>query len=815
MRRPLLVLFLAWITGLLLSDYLYDPAAVLLAMVVGITVLFGAILSGKSQQSREILHLLALLMVLLGFLRHTLAEQAYQRKLNQILAIVPASPSYVRGTLASQFQRADERRWTVQIKEPTLWDGKTWQPLPGPVEVVSTTETQPAGESGQSAEFTGRWRPIEGSSSSGHRDLRGWQQSTGILGTLKIREGATSLEEPPHLPLLAQLTRARDHWRSRIREWMLSQFPGEAGGLALAMTTGERGYLSEAVRRNLLESGLYHLTAVSGLNVTIVLLTLPLFLKVLGVPRRWRALLGIPLAFLLLSLVGAQVSVLRATFMGIALMLALFMDRPNDALNTLAAAGLIILVLYPSELHQAGFLLSFLTVAALVLGGLHRSTRPYQLEIMLQKWFKPGVLVHSLVNALAWMAAGLWASLVATLAVAPVSAWFFHTVAWKAVLANLVAIPIAEMITVLGVLAAFGLAFVPGLGVLLTSPIFFLSTFLLGILEWVSSWTIGFSVVLSPDLVIIALLLAMGLVFLVPVDWFRPPLLSRRVTALLLLAGLSWWPLLPESREFRLHFLDVGQGDACLLQFPHGESLLVDTGPPAMDRPNRLGALTCSLLSLGIRHIDAVVISHPEADHVGGLPQVLETFPVGKIFATGDTNESPSFVDLSCALKTSQLPTGRLLAGDHLTGIRDATVTALYPSVDEIHHPFGTRNERSLVLLVEQAGLKVLLPGDITGDVEQEIIEKYPGLDCDILKVAHHGSRFSSESGFLQKVSPALAVIQCGDNLFGHPSLETVQRLEEVGATVLTTRSDGAIQLTWNGVRLAMNTERMETAWRP
>jgi len=815
MRRPLLVLFLAWVAGLLLGDLFHNIAPVILFTVTVVIILFGIVLSGKCSTKQGILQLLALIMLVLGFLRHSLAEQAFQRKLDQVATIQPTYPAYIRGVLFSQFQQASVGRWSACVTQPSLWDGKTWQQLPGPIEINSATQSQPRGQAGQKVEFSGRWKDVEGAASPGKRNIREWRQSTGVVGTLKVKGSPTSLEEPQELSFLFSVIRTRDHWRARVREWMLSHLHGARGGLALAMTTGERGYLEEDVRRNLLESGLYHLTAISGLNVTIVLLTLPLFLKLVGIRRRWRALLGIPLALLLLGLTGAQVSVLRATIMGITLMLALFMDHLSEALNSLAAAGLMILVIYPSEIHQPGFLLSFVTVAALVLGGMPDFFRPFRIELRIQRWIKPGIMVHSFLNAMAWVGTGLWASLVATLAVAPISAWFFHTVAWKALLANLVAIPVAEMITVLGVLAAFGLAFIPGVGAVLIWPLSFFSNLLLEILQWVSGWPFGFEVVLSPDPVTISLLLAVGLVLMLPLEWFRPPFLSRRVTALLLLACLSWWPLLPESRMFRIHFLDVGQGDACLLQFPRGETLLVDTGPPSPGLPNQLGVVTNTLLSMGISHLDGVVLTHPEADHMGGLPQLLKTVSIGKLIATGDTNESPSFQNFLDLLGDCQLPTERLLAGDHLAGISDATVTALYPGIDEIGHPFRTRNECSLVLLVEQAGLAVLLPGDISADVERDISGQYPALRCDILKVPHHGSQSSSSSDFLQQVRPSLAVISCGDNLFGHPSLETIQRLEEVGAKVLVTRYDGTIQLSWNGERLVMDNWKAGKGWRP
>jgi competence protein ComEC len=798
--------------GLVLAGFLSSGPAIPLAAGGVILFLFGWGRLGQTWGVREIMILLSVAMAFAGYIRAERVADLHERKLALVAPLSPPVPTHIRGILSSQFTKRSTNRWAAVLEMPDLWDGRHWVRLPGVAEIHATTTGHPSGLAGQWLSASGKWKKVGAPGAPGDIDPRQWSELTGVVGWLAAGAGGIRSEEHGSLSLSQRLVRARDAWRSKVREWMLSSLPPSAGALALAITTGDRGDLPEGIQQDLLKSGLLHLTAVSGLNVTIVLLALPLSLKAFGVKRRWRALMGIPLALFLFALVGGQASVMRATLVGVALMLAVFLERPADAINLLAGAALALLMVSPIQLRQPGFLLSFLTVAALLLwgpstgGGLPSK---YTFERFLQHWLRPtGLIFRGSLSLGYWLLAAIWTSAVATLAVAPVSAWFFHTVTWTGVFSNLVAVPLAEGVTLLGVLAAFGLAFVPWLGSLVAWPLGVLSSVLARWISWAAGLPFGFEHTLSPDPLVLGLILGALLVLALPREWFVRRVWNRRTIPLVLLALLSWWPLIPARGCFRLDFLDVGQGDATLLRFPNGETMLIDTGPPSTQGNGTASRLVNSLLALGVRRIDALVLSHPDLDHAGALTELLDGLSIRKILVSGDTNETDAFRHLAEVLAATQVPMERVLAGDKLQGIAGASLTALGPSREAVLCRIGERNDRSVVLLIEQQGFSALWLGDISSDVERDLVEDYPDLHCDILKVAHHGSRYASCNEFLAHVRPEVAVIECGINNFGHPSPETVERLESAGATVFTTLSNGTVELAWDGRRLLASTAK-------
>jgi competence protein ComEC len=171
-------------------------------------------------------------------------------------------------------------------------------------------------------------------------------------------------------------------------------------------------------------------------------------------------------------------------------------------------------------------------------------------------------------------------------------------------------------------------------------------------------------------------------------------------------------------------------------------------------------------------------------------------------------NTSQPFRNLAEVLRRKAIQPERLLSGDCLTGIENASVCVLSPYREELLCQIGGRNERSVVLLVECQGLRVLLTGDINEEVESNLVEEGCELNCDILKVAHHGSSYSSSERFLRAASPDIAVISCGENSFGHPSPPALKRLEVSGAEVLTTQEKGTVHVEWKDGVLKIHTRR-------
>lgn len=236
--------------------------------------------------------------------------------------------------------------------------------------------------------------------------------------------------------------------------------------------------------------------------------------------------------------------------------------------------------------------------------------------------------------------------------------------------------------------------------------------------------------------------------------------------------------LLPRQQltdETAVHFIDVGQGDAALL-LSGGQAVLVDAGT-AESGP----AIVRYLQDLGVSRLHAAVITHPHADHMGGMAQILQTFPVEHFYMGSETQNTSSFSDLLDALQTQGVQPTVPTSGDMLAFDSGASLTFLGPADDV---PSDNLNDRSLITLFQADEQKVLLMGDAEAAAEQSLLAHYPSLCCDALKVGHHGAATSSSQSFLQTVQPSVAVISCGvDNDYGHPDPQTLQNLSLAGVT--------------------------------
>ncbi len=261
--------------------------------------------------------------------------------------------------------------------------------------------------------------------------------------------------------------------------------------------------------------------------------------------------------------------------------------------------------------------------------------------------------------------------------------------------------------------------------------------------------------------------------------------------ALVALDVLLWMQLLGTShRDLEVYFFPVGQGDSELVMLPGGARVLIDGGPPN----GRLLAELATVLPPFDRTIDLVVLSNPETDHFGGLMEVLRRYRVGALVMSGRRDDTSSYAAFEQVVVESKVPVVALGRGDRIR-IGESMVTVLSPTPEL----FAGKavNDASLVLELESRGARLLFTGDIGPKAERVVAESVPF--ADILKVAHHGSKFSSTASFLSAVRPKLAVIGVGRNAYGHPTPETLGRLTEGGAHVFRTDRDGTVRLVVDG----------------
>jgi len=275
------------------------------------------------------------------------------------------------------------------------------------------------------------------------------------------------------------------------------------------------------------------------------------------------------------------------------------------------------------------------------------------------------------------------------------------------------------------------------------------------------------------------------------------------IAAMVVLDFLVWLEISGVARageNLEINFLDVGQGDGSLVTLPGGVQVMVDGGPPNGRTLEELGRI----LERGDRYIDLVILSHPQLDHFGGLVDVLRRYEVGVVAWNGLEGTSAAFEDFQEAIRERNIREVVLRAGDKIY-YGENEFAVLSPGFKELRAK--DLNDTSVVLELKSKNSRTLFTGDISSAIENSLSVG----DLDILKVAHHGSRFSSSIDFLNALKPEVAVIEVGKNSYGHPTSRVLDSLENIGTKVFRTDSDGTIRFEIDGenIRIFKTSQKM------
>lgn len=551
-------------------------------------------------------------------------------------------------------------------------------------------------------------------------------------------------------------------------------------GFLTAELTGDKSAMDDGDYLAMQETGLAHLFAVSGLHCAFLVTLLALLIS-----RRQRLLCAvtIPLLLFYMVMVGMSPSVVRACIMQIFLLIAPLFRRGSDPLTSLAAALLVILLCNPFAAASVSLQLSFSATLGMVL----LSPRLYKL---LTGWYKGKC--RPLRTALCFVAANLSATLSAVVFTAPLTAWYFRIFVLVAPLSSLLAVPAAGWsFMVAFVTVLLGFVWLP-LASLLGWISWALVRYILWIANGMMSWRYHAVYFTNPYLIYWLLFLYAAFIGCAATpDGKRKYLLASALSVLTLTAAI--WVNRQDYQYGVLTALtlDVGQGESVILT-SGGETALVDCGSSnSYKDPGGLAADT--LHSMGVRELSAVVVTHYHADHTNGLYEVLRRIPVQTIYLP-DIEDEYGVRERLVSLAEEK--------GAQVTYVTKETADTLGDTVLTIYPPVqsgGDLNELGLTALASAGDFDLLITGDMSGSTEKKLVETYALPDIEVLVVSHHGSRYSSNIRFLKSVTPEAAVISVGDNNYGHPSEETLQRLLAVGADIWRTDQQGTIRITVNG----------------
>jgi competence protein ComEC len=584
----------------------------------------------------------------------------------------------------------------------------------------------------------------------------------------------------PSLPLLIglalviALALARSgEIRERAGEGLGRGMPSREAELARGFVLGEDEGIDEQTEEDFRRAGLSHLLAVSGENVTLLaLLAMPL-LGALGIPLRERLLWVLGLIVVYVPVAGAGPSIQRAGVMGALGVLATLGGRRSSRLYALVLAAVVTLAIDPGVAADVGWQLSF----AAVLGILLLAT-PLRRAIVAR--LGPGPWRRAL-------AEGVAVTVAATLATAPLIAYHFETLSTTTLVANVLAMPAVAPAMWLGMLSA-GLAQLPGLPL---EPLNGLNALLLAYIAQVASWCaapdwaelhlrlsgaglIGAYLGMTCVLLLGAYLARLGRLWVVT----RGLALLATPLALVALfpAGGAGTPSAPPL-GLRVEVLDVGQGDAILLQPGGAPAVLVDGGPPGDD-------LESKLEDAGVSGLGAAVITHDQSDHAAGIEELLGDFPVRRLIF-GRLGRRTIAAAAEAGAVPQQVTAGQELHSGKLR------LQVLWPPSELLREASGGEDPNQLALVLEARwGDFTML---LTADAEAESVPLDPG-PIDVLKVAHHGSDDAGLGELLDRIRPRLAVISVGeDNPYGHPTPGTLAVLARHHIPTLRTDQNGNV----------------------
>jgi competence protein ComEC len=779
-KRPAFSIAVAFCLGIVIARWLRLPASILAGGFI--IVLFAAFVALWQKEKAAALRkpdaLLLLACLLAGILRTHLAQTPNR---NDISFFADSSAEVLLAGTVDDFPERRKARYRFVLRAENIKNDSIWTATQGRV-LVSGDSLSAVGV-GDKLLLRGYLRLPDASRNPGAFDYRAYLQAQDITAIFYAGKQA---------PLWRESARGWWQWRrivSRTKNWIEAQLASFSEGQRLALLKGlligERDEISKEVSEAFARTGLVHILAVSGSNVGFIALIIVTALHLFRLSRRWHAPFLLTGIFFYMILTGAQPPVVRATIMATVIILGELFERDADLYNSLGVAALIILLWQPLQLFQLGFQLSF---AAML--GIAYLYEP--LLALFKKWLR---LNWRPIHLTAMLLAVSFAAQFATL---PFSVQAFGRLPLAAIVGNLFVVPVSFIIILASTLACV-FSFVEPAAQLFGYVADLTTGGLIDFTRRLAQMPLAYvdSVYISPLLLLFYVIVIVALV-----EWRRSPEGRRLLlpAGALVLNIFVWQKAFAAGPILRVTFFDVGQGDAALLEFP-ASRLLVDAGPRLENYDAGERVLIPFLRTHGIRQLDAVVITHPHADHLGGLPALLQEIAIKKVFICGV--ETNSLLEQRCERLADSLrvPMLTLRAGERLPDFAAAQVGVLHPLRHETG--FENINDASVVIKVVFGQHAFLFTGDAEFEGESHLLQSMPILDSDVLKVGHHGSSTSSLPDFLSAVSPRWAVTSVGRwNNFGHPDPQVLARYDSLGIQLLRTDRDGAVVFETDGKTL-------------
>lgn len=624
-------------------------------------------------------------------------------------------------------------------------------------------------------------------------DYSNYLKTENIYGTIEQNGKIELIKEKNINYLFINLYKVKN----KIIKNINNKFPEETRGVFLGILLGDKNSIEEDVRQNFADSSLSHILAVSGTHISYVVICISVLFKKLKLNKNIRKVLISLVLFMYLYLVDFSASATRAVIMSNIVILQMLFYRKQDTITTIAFSSIIILINNPYAILNIGFLLSYGGTIGIIsfLNKIFIESK----EDFFQR-FKSYLKDICIVT------------ISAQTIIMPIIIYYFNTISFTFIISNIIASLIIGPIIMIGlVIIAISFFKIPIISLIIR---FYniLIVILVKTADIISKIPISKIYLKTPTT--LEIIFYYSVVFLIAlliyikksnrkfikktiqIDIYNLKnfFINNRNKVLIFISIVSLISItsIKIPKELKINFIDVGQGDSCLITTPQNKKVIVDSGGSESYDVGK-NVLLPYLLDKRITKIDYIMISHFDTDHCKGFEYVLENIKVKNVIISKQSETSENFKQIMKIIRKKRINLIIVQKGTKIKIDNFTTVDILSPQSENIA---DNMNDNSIVAKFEAYNFSILFTGDASEKIEKELIKEKINLKSDILKVSHHGSKTGTSEEFLKSVKPKIALIGVGENnKFGHPTKDVIKRLTENKIKIYRTDTDGEIRI--------------------
>jgi competence protein ComEC len=822
MRRPLIFPLIGLTTGIVFGDYFELSSHFILISLISILLLL--FIAHKFSYWKISFLLICLIAVLVGIF--SIQKQLYItiRKDQNITQYIDSGKKTVEGVIVENHSSYPDKNVLI-VRCLRIINNGSYIPAKGMVRLTVPSDLNFF--YGDFIRFHSRLKNISSFKNPGGFDYERYLNRQGIYaaGFIANKAGIVLLRKNSASSLKLKV----ESFRIYLKEIIYNNAPSPQREIIAAMTIGDQNAIPPDIRDNFNKTGTSHILSISGLHVGMVAATAFFLITIILKSSEYlmlrfniikvAAAAAFAVVVIYALIAGMGVTVARSALMASVFLIALILGKQRDLYNTLALAGLIILVISPDALFDISFQLSFLAVLSIIYAV------PRFSNLSFSSFARLPFLVRTMIR---YLYMSILVCVAATIGTLPLIIFYFNRVSSVTIIANLIAVPLlgtlALALAMAFVLSAFVSAPIAGYFIKLSSLFVEVSVVVINKLASFSWSSLSFTKPIIPEIIIFYIFIFL-LVQLLDTRYMtenkksfflRHSLLLKYALLFVLIFFTSDIIYLSVkdsfSRNLRITTIDVGQGSSILIQFPGGKNMLIDGGG-STDSSFDIGKLVVAplLYYKRISKIDIVVLTHPHPDHLQGLLYIIDNFNVGEIWSNNLSTDDDLFLEWKKNINQKKIKNTYLLAQSPAMNINNTEMEILWPlkPINTLlaSSAYTDVNDSSLVLKLKYNNIKFLITGDISSAVEYSLINSGKDLQSSVLFVPHHGSADSSNDKFLKRVSCRYAVISAGrGNPFHHPHPLVLMRYKEAYVQVLRTDHHGAISFITDGTRLYLET---------